>query len=282
MRCIITHSTSYTYSESVGFGNHIIKLTPKPAKHVTLNSHKLTITPTPSMLYRYEETDGSLVYSAFFNTKSKILSFEHVSDVSLEEYNPFDFMISPLEYVRVPFTMNQSTHPDLMPFLHEYEPLSDELKDFIHAVSDELKDSTLDFAITMCSKIREMIAYGKRINPAPQFANETFHLRKGSCRDMARIFLQICRYAGIPSRFVSGYAIKEVPEGENPDLHSWVDLYIPGGGWVAFDPTLGLIPSGGQLALTSSAELKCTTPISGGFIGNADSKLDHLLTYKFL
>lgn len=282
MRCIVTHYTSYTYSESVGFGNHIIKLTPKPVKHITLNSHKLVITPTPSSLFRYEETDGSFAYSAFFNGKAKVLSFEHTSDLTLEDYNSLDFILSPFEYLKVPFSMNHATHPDLMPYLYEVEPLSDELKNFIHSISNDVADSTIDFTTTMCSKIREIIAYQKRVSTNPQYANETFHLKTGSCRDIARIFLQICRYAGIPARFVSGYAIKEVPEGENPDLHSWIDLYIPGGGWIAFDPTLGLIPSGRQVALTSSSEPKFTMPISGGYYGIAESKLDHLLTYKFI
>lgn len=282
MRCIVTHFTKYTYSESVNFSNHIIRLTPKHAKHVTLHSYELKILPTPSYLYRYEETDGSLAYNAFFNDKSDSLSVEHISDLSVEDYNALDFIITPYEFLKLPLKMTHETDPDLMPFLHEIEPLSDELKNFIYSISDDVKDATLDFATIMCSKIRELIAYQKRVSPSPQYANETFHLKSGSCRDMAVAFMQICRFAGIPARFVSGYAIKEPKPNENPDLHSWIDLYIKGGGWIAFDPTLGLIPSGRQVALTSSADPKFTLPISGGYYGTAKSKLEHLLTYKFI
>jgi len=282
MRCIVTHSTKYTYSEKVNFANHIIRLTPKHAKHVTLHSYELKILPKPSYLYRYEETDGSLAYNAFFNDKSDSLSIEHISDLSVEDYNAFSFIITPPEFLKIPFKMTVETDPDLMPFLREIEPLSDELKNFIYSISEEVKDSTLEFATIMCSKIRELIAYQRRTAPAPQLANETFRLKAGSCRDMAVAYMQICRFAGIPARFVSGYAIKEPKPGENPDLHSWIDLYIRGGGWVAFDPTLGLVPNGMQVALTSSADPQFTKPITGGFYGKAESKLDHLLNYKFI
>lgn len=282
MRCIITHSTKYTYSESVNFSNHIIRLTPKHAKHVTLHSYELKILPTPSLLYRYEETDGSLAYNAFFKDKSDSLSIEHTSDLSVEDYNALNFVITPPEFLKIPFKLTHESAPDLMPFLYEIEPLSDELKHFIYSISDEVKDSTLEFATIMCAKIRELIAYQRRTSPVPQHANETFRLKAGSCRDMAVAFMQICRFAGIPARFVSGYAIKEPAPGENPDLHSWIDLYIRGGGWIAFDPTLGLIPNGRQVGLTSSADPKLTMPITGGYFGLAQSKLEHLLTYKFI
>ncbi|HBM15656.1 MAG TPA: hypothetical protein DD381_04840 [Lentisphaeria bacterium] len=282
MRCVVTHSTKYSYSEKVLFANHIIRLTPKHHKHVTLNSYRLKINPKPYMLYRYEETDGSHAYNAFFDDKSDYLEIEHVSDITLEEYNPWNFIVTPPEFLKIPFKMTVETDPDLMPFLRELEPLSDEVKDFIYQISNEVHDDTLGFTTKMCSKIREIIAYQRNTSSQYQLINRTFHTRKGSCRDMAVAFLQICRFAGIPARFVSGYTIKVPPEGENPDLHSWIDLYIRGGGWVAFDPTLGLIPAGTQVALTSSADPKLTMPITGGYYGNARSKLDHLLTYKFL
>ena len=282
MRCIVAHSTKYTYSEKVLFANHIIRLTPKHQKHLTLHSYELKIDPKPSMLYRYEETDGSLAYNAFFNEKSDYLSIEHFSDLSLEEYNPWNFLITPPEFSKIPFTMTVETDPDLMPFLRELEPLSDEVKEFIYYTSNDVQDDTIGFTSKMCSKIREIISYQRSTSAHPQLVNETFRTRKGSCRDMAVAFLQICRFAGIPARFVSGYAIKVPPKGENPDLHSWVDLYIRGGGWMAFDPTLGLIPTGAQVALTSSADPKLTMPITGGYYGTAQAKLDHLLTYKFI
>jgi len=282
MRCVVTHKTKYSYSEKVLFANHIIRLTPKHHKHIILHSYELNIDPKPSMLYRYEETDGSLAYNALFNEKSDHLSIEHISDISIAEYNPFGFVISPPEFLKIPFKMTVETDPDLMPFLRELEPLSEEVKGFIYQISNEVNDDTIGFTTKMCAKIREMIGYQRSTSAHPQLVNETFRNRKGSCRDMAVAFLQICCFAAITARFVSGYGIKVPPKGENPDLHSWVDLYIRGGGWVAFDPTLGLIPTGTQVALTSSADPKFTMPITGGYYGNAQSKLEHLLTYKFL
>jgi transglutaminase-like putative cysteine protease len=84
---------------------------------------------------------------------------------------------------------------------------------------------------------------------------------------------------GLAARFVSGYYFDEDPK--LPSLHAWVEVYIPGGGWRGFDPSLGLACYGHHIALASSASAAGAAPIHGIFRGNAQSEMKLELEYKY-
>lgn len=65
--------------------------------------------------------------------------------------------------------------------------------------------------------------------------------REGYCSYFASAMAVMCRIAGIPARYVEGYYVQAVPGGETivsgRNAHAWVEIYLNGIGWVAFDPT---------------------------------------------
>ncbi|NEO26236.1 MAG: transglutaminase family protein, partial [Kamptonema sp. SIO4C4] len=114
-------------------------------------------------------------------------------------------------------------------------------------------------------RIYHQCNYITRETGAPQSAGQTWQQKEGSCRDLAVLFMDICRVMGLASRFVSGYQEGD-PDMAEWDLHAWVEVYLPGAGWRGYDPSQGLIVCDRHIALVASAKPRYTTPIVGDYI----------------
>ena len=94
----------------------------------------------------------------------------------------------------------------------------------------------------------------------------------GSCRDFATLFMEICRYGGLASRFISGYVLNEaVPDGHTA-THAWSEIYLPGSGWRGFDSTSGLVVGGDHIAVAVHRHPEAIPPVAGSFIGSSNWK----------
>src|SRR5207302_8272520 len=102
---------------------------------------------------------------------------------------------------------------------------------------------------------------------APMRGQDTLANREGSCRDLAMLYIEACRYVGIASRFVSGYVDRRLP-GEARELHAWAGVYVPGAGWRGFDPTQGLAVSTRHLTLAAAGQPARAAPVAGSVLGD--------------
>ena len=101
---------------------------------------------------------------------------------------------------------------------------------------------------------------------SPLAPETTMQQKKVSCRDITLLFIALCRHAGIAGRFVSGYQEGD-PDTEKRQLHAWVEVYIPGGGWRGYDPTHGLAVTDRHVALAASSLPRGASPCTGSFRG---------------
>ena len=121
--------------------------------------------------------------------------------------------------------------------------------------------------------------YEFRPSGAPNQPQETLASKRGSCRDWAILYMAAARAVGLAARFVSGYYFDEKPE--LAELHAWVEVYIPGGGWRGFDPSLGLACYGHHIALATGASAAVTAPIQGTFKGDARAEMKLEIEYQY-
>ena len=134
---------------------------------------------------------------------------------------------------------------------------------------------TEEFLLAVTTGIRDGFAYRERNELGVQIPTETLRLG-GTCRDFALFMMEAVRSVGIAARFVSGYLYDPAIDGMASDVtgsgstHAWVQVYLPGAGWIEFDPTNGSYGGHNLVPVAVAREPDQAIPVSGSFLGASD------------
>ena len=97
-------------------------------------------------------------------------------------------------------------------------------------------------------------------------------LGAGTCRDFAVLMMEALRSFGVAARFVTGYLYDDTSGTTRGggSTHAWCNVYLPGAGWVEYDPTNGLIAGSNLIRVGVARSAAQALPVSGGYVGGAD------------
>lgn len=285
IRYDITHTTLYRYSEPVRFGEHRVMFRPR-------DSHDLRVLATD--LICSPEARVRLIQDPHSNSVALVTPLEPADELKITctftiEYAPGDgkeLELSPSALI-FPFAYSVQERMDLE---HYMRPLYDDPEGVLTQWARQFMRTdgptgTRDLLLQMNRHIRDHFVYAARDEEGTQPPLETLELGSGSCRDFALLMMEAVRSLGMAARFVSGYLYDPAldPEAAGEDLsptagagstHAWLQVYLPGAGWVPFDPTNNLGASAPQLIRVGVArDPQQAAPVSGSWFGPADAYL---------
>ena len=240
----VRHVTTYRYSEPVRFGEHPMMFRPRESHDLRLVSTKLDILPRPaSIRWLHDVFDNSVAIATFDAAASELrfdstVTLEHI-ETALPDYA---LEIGAHSY---PFHYSDDERPDILrPLARQYP--SDDLGPWTaRFLRSSGSTTTMGLLHSMTRGIKEEFVYVRRAEKGVQSPGETLGRRSGSCRDFAVLMMEAVRSLGLAARFVSGYIF--VPEMTRDATvgggatHAWMQAYLPGAGWVDFDPTNSIV-----------------------------------------
>lgn len=275
MRLGIYHLSDYRYSQPVQLGLHRLFLLPQQQSFQQTLRKNLKISPDPSGQNQRVDLAGNSFYTLWFDHPTDSLRIESELEVVCKPFNPFDFIIDPS------FTTSLS-RPEGMRYEYadEYGPLvssfvhrdtSGEIRAFVNDIYSGSPD-LLSFLVQLTAEVKRRWQHLVREEENLWTATHTFNAGQGSCRDLAWMQMNFLGNLGLATRFVSGYAFNpELEDGH--ELHAWLDVFLPGAGWVGLDPSLGLLTDHHYVPLAFHPDPQHTLPVQGKYGGEASSTL---------
>jgi transglutaminase-like putative cysteine protease len=270
----IIHRTYYNYTDTVTLGAHELLLRPREGHDLRIESFVINIIPD-AKVYWHRDVEGNSVAVANFSRPVQQLTIE--SNVVIQQYNesPLDFIVADYA-INYPFSYDEGDQFLLSPYrVLPNQQTRERLNNWIFELwksGEQVQTYTLLQRLT--GIIHSTLIYKAREEPGVQSARETLSLGSGSCRDFALLFMEAVKCLGFASRFVSGYLYAPLMSSQVGSTHAWAEVYLPGGGWKGFDPTIGDIVGTDHIPVAVSRLAESVPPISGSYVGFAESKLD--------
>ena len=272
----VRHVTIYRYADPVELGEHRMMFRPRESHDLRLIAARLDIVPQPTQLRWVHDVFDNSVAVATFSERTTELRFD--STVTLEhiETELPDYALEP-EAATYPFAYARDDLPNLAPALQRQSPAADIDRWAASFLAPSGSTDTIALLRAMTVGIREQVAYTRRTERGVQTPGETLRRGSGSCRDFALLMIEGVRSLGLAARFVSGYIFvpNAAPSGTlgGGATHAWLQVYLPGAGWVDFDPTNRMIGNRNLVRVAVAWDPAHALPLWGSFIGSASSFL---------
>ncbi|HWU60913.1 MAG TPA: transglutaminase family protein [Ensifer sp.] len=270
----IRHRTTYSFREDVSLSPHRLMLRPREGRELRLLSHEISTSP-PAELSWSNDVFGNAIASATFQTRARSLVVDSTAivDLTASAWPVFDIAASAIHY---PFAYADGDWTDLGALgVQQYEDIDGRLAAWARGFVAGSPTDTLSLLKDISLGIASSISYQSREEEGTQTPLGTLERGWGSCRDFAVLFVETVRSLGFGARIVSGYLFN--PGGSltgsigDGSTHAWAEVFIPGAGWITFDPTNRSMGSANLIPVAVARDIANAVPVSGSFTGATDA-----------
>lgn len=285
MKYQITHTNIFRYDSEVEQSLNTIRLKPRSGECQRVLSYDLNMAPQ-SMIKEYIDIWQNNVGSFYIAGPHKELIITATSTVSVQKA-PYIYQINYSNEMRNIFT-SQLFRNHYLPFLTtaELTTLTPAQVQEIMLAIDGKNDNPLELACHVMTYLHSVIRYDPAATIVSTTAKEAFELKAGVCQDYTHIMLGFLRQCGVPARYISGYLYV----GEGDDLigdtatHAWVEIMVPGIGWIGLDPTNNVEVLDNHVILSVGRDYRDVSPVEGVYQGGTHTlevkvdvkKIEHL------
>jgi len=286
----VTHTTVYRYRRPVTFGVHRLMFRPRDSHDLRLVKSALSISPPAQVRWMHDVFSNSIALASFEQPAEELRIESRITIEPFGLEDP-DFVIEPYAQT-YPFSYAAEEIADLGRLVERDDPdpqhkVDAWVKSFQYGGGQLL---TQDLLERINHAIHDQFVYAQRYAIGTQTPVETLEAGSGTCRDLAMLMMGAVRALGLAARFVSGYlydpALDSTQPGGNAtvlpdgqvrgagDTHAWVQVYLPGAGWVEFDPTNGLVGGANLIRVAVVREPFQAIPVQGSYTGAADDFIE--------
>jgi transglutaminase-like putative cysteine protease len=281
VRYQITHLTAYAYSSDVSVSQHVARLTPRTLDFQRCLAHELTVEPRAALVTQREDYYGN--QATFFNiagSHRRLVVTARSKVELLPRVLPDAESTPPWETIRDLFRRHDASprdHTQEFIFPSVMIPRLPELADYA-AASFVAERPALAAVLDLTRRMFADFKFDPKATTVATPLEQVIKHRRGVCQDFAHFQIGCFRALGLPSRYVSGY-LETLPPPGKPRLvgadasHAWVQIFIPGTGWLDVDPTNNLLPSERHVTLAWGRDFSDVSPIRGVIVGGGKHEL---------
>jgi transglutaminase-like putative cysteine protease len=271
----IRHQTTYRYNRLVSLLPHHLMLRPRESHNLRITSMNVFITPNAALSWA-NDVAGNTIATAAFQQMADTLFIDSAVELRLdaEPWPIFDIAVSAISY---PFRYSDDEWNDLGALTtQQYADPDSRLHKWAQTFVRNNPTDTLSLLKDINAGISAWVFYQSRDDEGTQGPIQTLDRGWGSCRDIAVLFIEAVRSLGFGARIVSGYLY-------NPDndyggyavtgatTHAWTEVYVPGAGWITFDPTNQRFGNFNLIPVAVGRDIRNVMPIVGSFVGMNDA-----------
>jgi transglutaminase-like putative cysteine protease len=249
-------------------------LRPRESRDLRLIFSDVALTPSSKLTWA-QDVFGNAVATASFQTMTNALVIDSAVELQLDAaaWPVFDIAASAIVY---PFQYSSDESVDLGALaIQQYPDPSGRLRDWSRAFVRGSSTDTLSLLKDLCAGVSKWINYQSREDEGTQSPTETLNRGWGSCRDFAVLFVEAVRSLGFGARIVSGYLYNpdrnSVGTADSGSTHAWAEVYLPGAGWITFDPTNRSVGGFNLIPVAVARDIWQAMPVAGSFVGMSDA-----------
>lgn len=266
----INHVTAYRYRTAVALGPHRMMLRPRETRDLTLTAFDLEIVPGARIDWSHDVVGNAIAIANFDNaTDTLTIRSRITADLTAPAWPVFSIAATASSY---PFVYAVEDWIDLGALaMPQYADAAGRLSNWVEEFVMSRPTDTLSLLRDLNNGIASQITYESRESEGTQGPRETLDRGRGSCRDFAVLFAEATRTLGFGARLVSGYLfdpnLDQIGSSDAGSTHAWVEVFVPGAGWIPFDPTNRSVGSANLIPVAMARSISQVAPVTGNFQG---------------
>ncbi len=270
----IVHTTHYRYAQPVKLDEHRVLFRPRGSHDLRVLATDMQVTPEPQDIRLIMDVYSNSV--ALVQPQSPANELKVVCTFTVEHTGTraLDLPLNP-SAENFPFDYSAEERVALRHYLEPYydDPTGELAAWARQFVRNDGPTGTQALLVEMTKFIRDSMQYIARFDEGVQTPYETLRLQSGTCRDFASLMIEAVRCLGMAARFVSGYLYTPWLDAGEPAntgagaTHAWLQVYLPGAGWIPFDPTNNLIGGTDLIRVGVARHATLASPVSGSWSG---------------
>jgi transglutaminase-like putative cysteine protease len=259
MRLRISHSTTYRYDPAATGVIQILRMTPGSHDGQYVADWQIDVS-TDTRLDMHEDAFGNVTH---------VLTHGAIEEVGIAVSG----LIETHDTGGVLRGTDERFPPGLFLRSTSLTTVNAAMSSFVRELRAESENDALGFLHALMTQVNEHMTFDEDPTNSGTSAADAFGLKRGVCQDYAHIFIACARAGGVPARFVSGHFLRSDGMVNQPAGHAWAEAFVPGLGWVGFDPANCICTTDAHARVAIGLDYLGAAPVRGTRYGGGNETL---------